>query len=30
MEGGGVLTPAMGYLIDQLGFYYSFIPLWSQ
>ncbi|MDI6753318.1 MAG: MFS transporter [Thermodesulfobacteriota bacterium] len=24
MEGGGILTPVMGYLIDQLGFYYSF------
>ena len=24
LEGGGVLTPAMGYLIDQLGFYSSF------
>ena len=24
MEGGGILTPAMGYLIDHLGFYYSF------
>ena len=24
MEGGGILTPAMGYLIDQLGFYHSF------
>jgi MFS family permease len=23
-EGGGILTPVMGYLIDQLGFYYSF------
>ncbi|MDH4264605.1 MAG: MFS transporter [Deltaproteobacteria bacterium] len=24
MEGGGLLTPLMGYLIDHLGFYYSF------
>ncbi len=24
MEGGGFLTPVMGYLIDKLGFYYSF------
>ncbi len=24
MEGGGVLTPLLGYLIDHLGFYYSF------
>ena len=24
MEGGGLLTPVMGYLIDQLGFYPSF------
>jgi len=24
IEGGGVLTPVMGYLIDQLGFYSSF------
>jgi predicted MFS family arabinose efflux permease len=24
MEGGGILTPVMGYLIDKLGFYYSF------
>lgn len=24
MEGGGFLTPLMGYLIDKLGFYYSF------
>ncbi len=24
MEGGGVLTPLLGYLIDNLGFYYSF------
>lgn len=24
MEGGGVLTPVMGYLIDQFGFYFSF------
>lgn len=24
MEGGGVLTPVMGYLIDHLGFYLSF------
>ena len=24
MEGGGLLTPVMGYLIDHLGFYYSF------
>jgi MFS family permease len=24
IEGGGVLTPVMGYLIDQLGFYLSF------
>lgn len=24
MEGGGILTPLMGYLIDNLGFYYSF------
>jgi len=24
MEGGGLLTPLMGYLIDQLGFYFSF------
>jgi len=24
MEGGGVLTPLMGYCIDSLGFYYSF------
>lgn len=24
MEGGGVLTPVMGYLIDQFGFYTSF------
>jgi MFS family permease len=23
-EGSGILTPAMGYLIDRLGFYYSF------
>ena len=23
-EGGGILTPVMGYLIDHLGFYYSF------
>ena len=24
MEGGGLLTPVMGYCIDRLGFYYSF------
>jgi len=24
MEGGGLLTPVMGYCIDHLGFYYSF------
>ena len=24
LEGGGVLAPAMGYLVDRLGFYYSF------
>ena len=24
MEGGGLLAPGMGYLIDHLGFYYSF------
>ena len=24
LEGGGVLTPVVGYLIDNLGFYYSF------
>jgi MFS family permease len=24
MEGGGLLTPVMGYLIDHLGFYFSF------
>jgi hypothetical protein len=24
LEGGGVLTPIMGYLIDQFGFYTSF------
>jgi len=24
MEGGGILTPVMGYLIDHLGFYLSF------
>lgn len=24
MEGGGVLTPLLGYLIDNMGFYYSF------
>jgi len=24
MEGGGLLAPVMGYLIDHLGFYYSF------
>jgi sugar phosphate permease len=24
MEGGGVLTPVMGYLIDHLGFHSSF------
>ncbi len=24
MEGGGILTPVMGHLIDQLGFYTSF------
>ena len=24
VEGGGILTPVMGYLIDRLGFYYSF------
>lgn len=24
MEGGGILTPVLGYLIDQLGFHYSF------
>jgi MFS family permease len=25
MEGGGLLTPVMGYLIDHLGFFYSFM-----
>lgn len=24
MEGGGVLTPVLGYLIDRLGFYSGF------
>jgi MFS family permease len=24
MEGGGILTPVMGYLIDHLGFFTSF------